>query len=193
MDPILLDRVLHRICARKSQFRCQTARNELEVSKQMSLLKPILAASFLAIPSAALAVDCTSEESILEVTMDSKVCLSLDELKALEATSFTTTTLWTEGANEYTGVLLSDLLAHLGASGQEIKATAINDYAISIPISDAVEGGPIVAYHQDGNEMSRRDKGPLWVIYPFDSSTEYRSETIYSRSIWQLDRMEIIN
>ena len=38
--------------------------------------------------------------------------------------------------------------------------------------------------------MSRRDKGPLWVIYPYHDNIDYRSETIYSRSIWQLDRIE---
>jgi hypothetical protein len=39
--------------------------------------------------------------------------------------------------------------------------------------------------------MSVRDKGPLWVIYPYDSD-DYRSEVIYSRSIWQLDRLEVV-
>ena len=57
--------------------------------------------------------------------------------------------------------------------------------------SDAVEEGPIVAYEMDGKLMSRRDKGPLWLIYPYSSNAEYRTEVIYSRSIWQLDRMAI--
>ena len=66
------------------------------------------------------------------------------------------------------------------------------DYAVTIPTSDAVEGGPIIAYEMDGKPMSRRDKGPLWVIYPFDDSAKYRTETIYSRSIWQLNRIKFI-
>jgi hypothetical protein len=44
----------------------------------------------------------------------------------------------------------------------------------------------------DGNAMSVRDKGPLWVIYPYDSDAAYRTEVIYSRSIWQLDRLEVV-
>jgi hypothetical protein len=71
-------------------------------------------------------------------------------------------------------------------------ATAINDYTVEIPMSDAVEGGPIIAYLMDGNEMSIRDKGPLWVIYPYDSDADFRSEVVFTRSIWQLDRLVVI-
>ena len=73
-----------------------------------------------------------------------------------------------------------------------ISAVAINDYSVDIPVSDAEEGGPIIAYAMDGQPMSRRDKGPLWVIYPYSSSSKFRSEVIYSRSIWQLDRIEAV-
>jgi hypothetical protein len=45
----------------------------------------------------------------------------------------------------------------------------------------------------DGKTMSVRDKGPLWIIYPYDSSADYRTEVVYSRSIWQLDRIEAVN
>ena len=51
---------------------------------------------------------------------------------------------------------------------------------------------PLVAYEMDGETMSRRQKGPLWIVYPFDSDADFRSEVIYSRSIWQLDRLEIV-
>ena len=73
-----------------------------------------------------------------------------------------------------------------------MKATAINDYAVEIPVSDAVVGGPIVAYFLNGEPMSVRDKGPLWIVYPFDADPHYQTEVIYSRSIWQLDRIELI-
>ena len=66
----------------------------------------------------------------------------------------------------------------------------MNDYAVDIPIGDARDGGPIIAYEIDGKPMSVREKGPLWIVYPYDSKTEYRTETIYSRSIWQLDRLQ---
>ena len=39
--------------------------------------------------------------------------------------------------------------------------------------------------------MAVRDKGPLFVVYPFDSKVELRSSVYYERSIWQLKRMSI--
>jgi hypothetical protein len=68
---------------------------------------------------------------------------------------------------------------------------AVNDYLVEVPVTDAVDGGPIIAYAVDGAQMSLRDKGPLWLIYPYDSDAKYRTEEIYARSIWQLDRINV--
>jgi hypothetical protein len=132
------------------------------------------------------------DEHVLQATTNEVTCLTLDDLKQLGATELETSTIWTEGVHQFTGVLLSDLLGYLGAQGSQIEATAINDYSITIPVSDAVDGGPIVAYLMNGETMSRRDKGPLWIVYPFDSDAKYRTETIYSRSIWQLNKIAVM-
>jgi hypothetical protein len=79
----------------------------------------------------------------------------------------------------------------IGTETGTLLATAINDYTVEIPLSDATEGGPILAMRMNGEIMSLRDKGPLWVIYPYDQNAAYRSEVTYSRSIWQLDRIEV--
>lgn len=112
-------------------------------------------------------------------------------LRALGETSFETTTIWTEGVQTFTGVSLKDLLDQLGVTEGTLEAKALNDYAVEIPVSDAVDGGPIVAYARNGEAMSVRDKGPLWIVYPYDANDAYSSETIYSRSIWQLDRIDV--
>ncbi|MFZ5962528.1 molybdopterin-dependent oxidoreductase [Thalassococcus sp. BH17M4-6] len=128
----------------------------------------------------------------LEVTnVDGTAQFDLEMLEAMDATTFETTTIWTEGAHSFTGVSLAKLVERLGLEGETLRATAINDYAVEIPVSDAVDGGPILAYRMDGETMSVRDKGPLWVVYPYDASADYRSEVTYSRSIWQLDRIEV--
>ncbi|APZ52180.1 molybdopterin-dependent oxidoreductase [Salipiger abyssi] len=122
---------------------------------------------------------------------DGTAAFDLDMLRALGESEIVTETIWTPATHTFTGVRLKTLLDHVGAEGDEITAMAINDYGVTIPVEDATETGPIVAYEMDGAQMSRRDKGPLWVIYPFSSSSDYRTEVIYSRSIWQLDRMTI--
>ncbi len=112
-------------------------------------------------------------------------------LESLPATEFETETIWTEGSQTFRGVQLKDFLEAIGSEGSVVSAVAINDYAVEIPVSDAVENGPIIAYMNNGDYMSRREKGPLWVVYPYDSDAAYRSEVIYSRSIWQLDRIVV--
>ena len=55
------------------------------------------------------------------------------------------------------------------------------------------EGGRLVyeVVRRDGKAMPVRDKGPLFIIYPFDRSEELRSERYYGRSAWQLRRIEV--
>ncbi|MEM1273347.1 MAG: molybdopterin-dependent oxidoreductase [Pseudomonadota bacterium] len=113
-------------------------------------------------------------------------------LEDLPAVTIQTTTIWTDGPQEFTGVELSVLLEHLGVVEGRLSAVAVNDYAVEIPVSDAVTGGPIVAYLQNGAPMSLRDRGPLWIVYPYDHNPDYRSEVIYARSIWQLDRLFVL-
>lgn len=113
-------------------------------------------------------------------------------LATLPVTTFETSTIWTDGVHTFTGISLADFAKFIGMGNGQFLATAINDYTVEIPFEDAVDGGPIIAYLMDGVEVSVRDKGPLWVIYPYDSDADYRSEVVYSRSIWQLDRVEIV-
>jgi len=101
-----------------------------------------------------------------------------------------TTTPWTDGVTTFEGFALKDLLAAVGATGTELNAVALNDYATTIPASDA-DLGVIVAYKVNGEYISVREKGPLWVIYPFDQQPDLKTETNYGRSIWQLTRVEV--
>ena len=112
-------------------------------------------------------------------------------LKALGETQLTTSTIWTDGVHEFTGCRMKDLTDFLGLTSGSFKAVALNDYTVVIPMSDAEADGPILAYAMDGVPMSVRDKGPLWIVYPFDAKPEYRSEVIYTRAIWQLVRFEV--
>ena len=113
-------------------------------------------------------------------------------LEALPAQTFATSTIWTEGVRDFTGVALATLLDRVGAEGATLRATALNDYGVEIPVSDAVPGGPMVAYAMDGAPMSVRDKGPLWIVYPYDADAAYRTEVVYARSIWQLSEVEVL-
>lgn len=113
------------------------------------------------------------------------------DLEALGITAIETSTPWHEGRPRFEGVLLSRLLEKVGASGKTLKLSALNDYAAELPVEDAALHGPILAFRQDGEPLTVRTKGPLFVIYPFDRNPDLRNEAIYTRSVWQVRRIEV--
>jgi len=112
-------------------------------------------------------------------------------LEALPQHSFTTRTPWYDKPVRFTGPLMADLLKAVQARGTVLEAVAINDYKVSIPMEDSRKFPLIVARLMNGEPMTVRDKGPLFVVYPFDSSRELRKLTFYERSIWQLKALEV--
>lgn len=113
-------------------------------------------------------------------------------LQKVGTVTFSTSTPWTEGVQVFTGLPLNQLLAHIGATPTRLKVAAINEYRVEVPASDAIEGGPILAWEQSGKLLSTREKGPLWLLYPFDSKAEYRTEKIHSRAVWQVVQIDLI-
>jgi hypothetical protein len=116
---------------------------------------------------------------------------TLPSLEALGTYSVRTSTPWTDGVQEFTGVRLRDLLAAVGAQGGTLAMTALNDYTVEIPAADASAYDVIVAYRRNGAAMPVRDKGPLWIIYPLDQHAELRNAEHQARMIWQLRRIDV--
>jgi hypothetical protein len=112
-------------------------------------------------------------------------------LEALPQQKISTKTPWTDGISEFSGPLLRDVLANSTSKGTLLRCTALNDYSIEIPSEDAALFDVILAMNKDGKTMSTREKGPLWIIYPWSANTALWKETYFSRSIWQLREIEI--
>jgi len=112
--------------------------------------------------------------------------LDQDQLAALPQHSFTTQTPWYPKPHKFTGPLLRDVLAAVGAQGETVEALALNDYKVSIPMEDIAKHQVLLARLMDDQPMPVRDKGPLFVLYPFDADPSFRSALYYSRSVWQL-------
>ncbi|WP_109464251.1 oxidoreductase [Albibacillus kandeliae] len=162
----------------------------LQAAACLALLLPLpLAAQDLPVPEGEPVL--TVSGAIGQTNAGDTAVFDMAMLEGMEPVTIETSTIWTEGVQSFTGVPLHVLMDAVGATGEVLSAKAINDYAVDIPIADWSEGGAIVAFLNNGEPMSTRDKGPLWVVYPYDSRTEYQSEVIYSRSIWQLDRITV--
>lgn len=119
------------------------------------------------------------------------VTYTREELDALPRVSFSTGTVWTKGQKEFSGVALKSLLTEAGITEGMIQAVAVNDYVVEIPVDSLEDDAPIVADRIDGETFSRRDNGPLWIMFPFDKDVSYRTEENYSRSVWQLVRLSL--
>lgn len=97
-----------------------------------------------------------------------------------------TSTPWTQGVQTFEGVSMGDLLEAVGADGETVKAIALNDYMIDIPMSDVERYEVLLALKMNGEYMRIRNKGPIWVMYPFDQHEELIEPKTKDRSVWQL-------
>jgi len=115
----------------------------------------------------------------------------LDGLKAFPQHRLRTATPWTDGTSEFSGPLLCEVLDAVGARGRVLHARALNDYTAEIPIRDCRDYPVVLALERDGSPLSRRDKGPIWIVYPQDDYPELRSTATYYRWVWQLSHLEV--
>ncbi|WP_323781918.1 oxidoreductase [Thalassovita sp.] len=118
--------------------------------------------------------------------------MTVEDLKKLPHAGFETSTIWTEGLQTFEGVWLKDLIRHLDVSEGTLELSALNEYLIEIEVEEVGDLGALVAYMRNGKPMTARDKGPLWVVFPYDSDVKFQSETTYARSVWQLDRIALL-
>jgi hypothetical protein len=129
--------------------------------------------------------------NITQANAGSEVRFDRDMLEALGTVSFETMTPWDKERVHFEGVPLGRLLDRLGASGNRLIVVALNDYSAELPIEDVRRYDVILALRQNGEYMPVQNRGPLFVVYNFDSAPELKSQKFYSRSVWQVARLEV--
>ncbi|KKY88457.1 MULTISPECIES: molybdopterin-dependent oxidoreductase [Leclercia] len=133
----------------------------------------------------------TLSGNIENTNEDGKAVFDVASLEKLGMVTFQTTSPWYNGRTTFTGISLQKLMDYVGAKGSLVKVTALNDYTTEIPLSDFKKYNVILAMKVNGEYMRIRDKGPLFVVYPYDSMPELNNQIFYSRSAWQVSRMSI--
>lgn len=164
-------------------------------------LKTLFACLLLVAASAApaLALDAPKGEPILTIigpqlahpNVGQSAQFDLEMLDKLAGRQGTMETPWTKGEVQFTGPLLRSVLEAAGAKGNTLTIKALNDYAAKIPMEDATTLDTILATRMDGQLMSVRDKGPLFLIYPFDLDSGLYNEKYFARSVWQIKEIEV--
>ncbi|MCW1920546.1 oxidoreductase [Rhodobacter sp. KR11] len=152
---------------------------------------------FLLLPLAAFAQDpgatlLTIAGSRLQSGADKELEVNMAWLRALPQQSIRTSTIWTHQVDDFQGVLLRDLVAAVGTLGGSVRLQALDGYEVTIPLAELGLDAPVLAYLRNGQPMSVRERGPIWVLYPFDTHPEYRNETTYGRAIWQVTRISFV-
>ena len=156
------------------------------------LIKPLLTlgiALILGLPRAA-----TAEEIMLiliNTTTGTEIQLSETELLALPQTIIETENEFVDGMTRFAGPLGRDLVELVGGGGSTVVLTAVNDYAVEVPVEDFITYDVVFAVTANEERFSRRDKGPIWVVYPMSDHRELQDPVYNARLIWQLVRMEV--
>lgn len=121
--------------------------------------------------------------------VDGAATFDRESLEALGMESFETKCPWYTGTVKFEGPLMSSVMDRVGATGKTLVVQALNDYTTEIPMDDFTRFRVILAMKRNDEYMSVRDKGPLFIVYPYDSDTELQSQLYYKRSAWQVARM----
>ncbi len=120
---------------------------------------------------------------------------SLEQLDALEQTTYVTKNPFIDGTSEFSGPLARVVLADAGQDmpkDAQLTVMAINDYKIDLPVSEILDFDVMLATRRDGETMSLREKGPIWIMYPISDNAELEDEAINSRLVWQLKSIQIV-
>jgi hypothetical protein len=148
------------------------------------------AAQALAAPGGAVVLSIGGR--ITRTNQGARAAFDMPMLEALAQQHITTKTPWYKEARKFTGPLLRDVLALVGANGATLRLTALNDYRIDVPFDDARRFDMLLARAIDDRPITVRERGPLFVIYPFDSDPALRNALYYSRSVWQLKSIDVL-
>lgn len=117
---------------------------------------------------------------------------SLESLEKLGTRSFRSENQWVPGTHTFEGVPFSTLLKVIGAKGTKLQAIALNDYSVTIPIQDLTDSPALLVTKMDGEYMSIRKKGPLWILYPQGPGSEkYMKAPYVNYMIWQLKTLDV--
>ncbi|MGY3857969.1 hypothetical protein [Aeromonas veronii] len=132
---------------------------------------------------------------LLQLVLADKTVVNMDEaaLAALPEVEFKTATPWTTGVHSYRGPTLASLLASQGLKQVSIiDVIGLNGYRQRLDLS-LFSGIPLtVTRFEDDKPLTRRNKGPLWLLMPFSAYPALDLPTIHSYMVWQLIRLEVV-
>lgn len=113
------------------------------------------------------------------------------ELEALGTYRMRTVTPWLPEATDHDGVRLADVLAAHGlADAEAVRIIAENDYAVVVPRAAWTGNDALIATRVAGKPHTRRNKGPLQIVFPMSDRPELGQNEHWALWVWMAARIE---
>jgi hypothetical protein len=129
--------------------------------------------------------------AILDPDGSGQIDFDLSALEQLGLDKLRTWTPWTDGEVEFEGVWARRLMQAVGARGTKVEARALNDYEEVIPIDDFHRYDVLLAVRMNGHLLRARDKGPIWIVYPWSGHPELDDFVTREKAVWQLNALHV--
>ncbi|GHA29519.1 molybdopterin-binding protein [Oceanisphaera arctica] len=120
---------------------------------------------------------------------------TLSELQALPQADITTAHPWVTQAHHYHGVDLNRLMARLFGHRRVVSLylEALNGFSVAVDWPQISPFSPIIAWQEDERLMSRRNKGPLWLMLPYDRVPKVQQADFLHFMAWQLRVIRVLS
>lgn len=118
--------------------------------------------------------------------------LSDTALLSLPQQTFKTHHTWSKEADEFSGPLLQDVLNQVCPKASKLKLKAINDYQVDLDFDKIKQYEPVLALSMNGERLTIRNKGPIWIMIPFDKYTSVPERSLDEALVWQLSHIKIL-
>lgn len=133
-------------------------------------------------------------EVILTVSGDAlgEIQLDMATIESVGLVEYTVQDPFLHKEVTYTGPLLSELLdaLQIDPDASNMRLTALNDYAIDMPVSMMRQYPILFAIMADGEYMEIADRGPAMLVLPYDHY-EFERPAADAFWIWQIKSIEV--
>lgn len=120
-----------------------------------------------------------------------EINVSTEDLVKLPVTSITTSTNFTPKAT-FEGVTFTELLSKYSIRASSLRIYALDDYSYTLPVNELTKYHVILAYRKNGKVIPVSDLGPFGVIYPRDNHPELNKLEVNAKTVWQINRIEVV-
>ncbi len=118
---------------------------------------------------------------------------SLADLQALGTGILETWTPWTERKHVYGGIPLRLLVQDAGLPPDAfVRLRALNGYHVTRPLGGLLEADAFLAFRCDGKLMAVRNKGPVWLLFPFSAQPHLNERDYRMAAVWMLSEITVV-